>query len=160
MSVFDLQDPISQSFIVKKDGTACIPELRRSLRKTALTAEDVHPFCGMNGTFTLLYIVNLQPIQFNGCKGLRYLIEGALGNEKSMFLFYIFQGLSDDNRYFIYLFYEGVTNSYSYPPAFLEDEQTRTAFNERMRKILDLGWAPLVPPLEVLDAMMTSIEIK
>ena len=157
MSVFDLQDPLSRSYIVKKNGVDCIPAIRENLNSATLQEEDVHPFCGMNGSGPLLFIVNIKTIQFTGGKGLRYLITYSL-NGNPRFLDYIFQGLSDDDRYFIYLFAEGVTNPYSYPT--LEDEQSQTAFNERMKKLLDAGMVPLSPSLEVLDAMMSSIEIK
>jgi Bacterial SH3 domain len=158
LTVFDLRDPLSRSYLRKKDGTDCLDEIRKNLENNTLEEDDLNPFCGMNGTMPLRFIVNRKMIQFSGGMGYRFLISSSL-NESLRWNYYIFQGLSDDDRFFIYLFYDNVAALFNYSNQLPEDN-TAIDFNDRMQKLLDAAMVPFDPPLEVLDAMMSSIEIK
>jgi hypothetical protein len=112
----------------------------------------------MNGTIPLRFIVNRKIIQFSGGMGYRFLISSSL-NASLRWNYYIFQGLSADDRFFLYLFYDNIATPFNYSNLLSEDNQA-TDFNDRMKKLLDTGMVPFDPPLDILDTMMSSIVIK
>jgi hypothetical protein len=175
IAVFDIQDPVSRYYLNQLSYDGCTDKVKDILEKGLLAEEYLQTFCGINGGIPTHFKVAIKEIDFQGGKGLRFLLSSANYLTVNR-LNYIFQGISDDGRYFIHLLYYDVYHPYIVddqlwdtgigPLLAWKDGQYEAAeksydiFNERMRALLEAGVVPLFPSLEVLDAMMASIEIK
>jgi hypothetical protein len=175
MSVFDLRNPLSREYLVDPYQVDCIQLLQKALVSDSIQTGDLRPFCGMNGAFPLHFTADIQAIQFTGGKGIRYLISSSNYLTVNQMV-YIFQGLSEDGRYYITLHYQGISHPYivgheifemNLGPLiawrsgqYEEAAQSYQVFNERIETLLEAGVVPLYPSLELLDAMVASIEIK
>jgi hypothetical protein len=175
MRVYDLQDPLSRYYLGNLGNDVCVPAVRKNLEKDSIYAGDLDPFCGTISGIPLLFKVDIQVIPFSGGKGLRFLT--ASGNYLTVdSLTYIFQGLSEDGRYYITLHYNDISHPYMVGNAIFDknmgpllawrsgqyEEAGRSyqVFNDRIGKLLEARVVPLYPSLELLDAMAASIEIK
>jgi uncharacterized protein YraI len=170
MEVFDIQDPLSRSYIGD-----CVETIRKILKNNTLYESYLQPFCGFNMGIPTHFKVNIKEIEFTGGTGLRFLISSAnyLTVNK---MNYRFQGLSEDGRYYISVLFYDIAHPYivdeelwqhDFGPfvawrewQYDKAEQSFNVFNGRMKELLEAGVVPLYPSLEVLDAMMASIVIK
>lgn len=176
LRVTDIQDPLSRSFLVGAGQHNCVAELRRVLDGEAPLDAGPGAFCGRPaGSIPLHFQTGVEMLQFSGGKGIRYLIASAnyLTINK---LYYIFQGLSDDGRYFISFLYQGIRHPYLAEKELFEMNlgpliawragqyeeaaQSYQVFNERVETLLEAGQVPLYPALDLLDALVESIEIQ
>jgi uncharacterized protein YraI len=173
--VYDLQDPLSRYYINRLSYIDCTQALRKNLESTEIVKANLNPFCGANGGIPLHFIVDAKPIQFTGGRGVRFLISSAnyLTVNK---MYYTFQGLSDDGRYFIFGWLSPISHPYIVDEQLWENDfgpfiawkegqyeqagKSFEVFNSRMEKLLEADVVPLYPSLDILDAMMSSIEIK
>jgi hypothetical protein len=174
--VYDLQDPLSQYYVNNLVYGGCTDMLRDNLQNDPLVESYIISFCGIGGGIPVDFIVDAQPIQFTGGRGLRFLLSSGnylTTNE----LNYIFQGLSDDGRYYIVALLRDITHPYIVDSNLLmegdfgpllgwrdgqydEAETSYAVFNERTETLLDAQVVTLYPQLQLLDAMMASIVIK
>jgi hypothetical protein len=175
ITVYDLQDPLSRYYINRMSYDDCTQALRKNLESGEIVAAYLDPFCGSNGAIPLHFIVDVKPIQFSGGKGVRFLISSANWLTVNK-MEYIFQGLSDDGRYFIRGRIPDIAHPYIVDQQLWENDfgpllawkegqyeeagKSYQVFNARMEKLLNAGVVPLYPALELLDAMMASIVIK
>lgn len=172
--IYDLEDPLSRYYLNRMRDTDCTQVLRQNLKSEAIDPARLNPFCGLNGRIPIHFIADVKPIQFEGGKGVRFLIASAnylTINEME----YVFEGLSDDKRYYIrghfrpvahpYIVEVPINNDFGPIMAWKEgqyDEAQKSydAFNARIEIMLNAGVVPLYPSLELLDEMMASIVIK
>lgn len=171
ITVFDLQDPLSRYYLNSKSYDDCTRKVREILENNTLVESYLQPFCGFNMGMPTHFKVNIKIIEFSGGRGVRFLISSANYQTVNK-MNYRFQGLSDDGRYYIsVLIYDiahpYITERYDKVPfipwqegRYEEASQSYDAFNARMKELLEAGVVPLYPSLEILDAMLASIEIK
>jgi hypothetical protein len=175
MGVFELRDPLSRYYLNHQRYEDCTQKVREILDNHTLYESYLQTFCGMNGGIPTHFKVNIKEIEFSGGRGIRFLISSAnyLTVNK---MDYIFQGLSDDGRYYISVLYYDIAHPYIVDEELWENDfgpfiawkegqyekaaQSFKVFNTRMKKLLEAGVVPLYPALEILDAMMASIEVK
>ena len=173
--VYDIQNELSRYYLHNEGRWACTRSLADVLAKGQLYGEYMDPNCGrIGGGAPLHFRVNVKEIDFSGGKGVRYLI--ASGNYQTVNnLIYIFQGLSDDGRYYLkasVIVYHPyiVDSSYSeldFGPflawkegQYDEAEKSYDVFNQRIDELLEAEVVTLYPDLKFLDEMMASIVIK
>lgn len=172
--IYDLQDPLSRYYLNHRRDTDCTQALRQTLKSEEIDPTRLNPFCGINQGIPLLFKADIKSIQFEGGQGVRYLI--ASGNYLTANqMEYIFQGLSDDKRYYIRGHFRPVLHPYiveapldnDFGPIMAwkegqydEAQASYDAFNARIEKMLNAGVVPLYPSLDFLDEMMASIVIK
>jgi hypothetical protein len=177
MWVTDIADPLSRAYLSQPGGGNCVDDLRKLLTSSSPTLENgTYTFCAMvSGGVPLHFRVAVKIIQFQGGKGVRYLISSSNYQTVNK-LNYIFQGITDDDRLVLSFFNRGISHPYIVDNELFEenvgpliawragqyDEAIRsyTAFNQRIEQLLAAGAISLYPSLELLDAMMASIEIK
>jgi hypothetical protein len=173
--VYELEDPLSRYYLNNMSYNDCTQALRKNLESVEIVAEYLNPFCGVNQGIPLHFIADTKPIRFVGGKGVRFLISSAnyLTVNK---MNYIFQGLSDDGRYYILAHISPIAHPYivdeqlwenDFGPfkawkegQYEEAQKSYDVFNARMEKILNAGVVTLYPSLEFLDTMVASIVIK
>jgi hypothetical protein len=153
----------------------CTQALKSALKSQEIAPAYLDPFCGINGGIPLLFKAGIKRIQFTGGEGVRYLI--ASGNNLTVNeIYFVFQGLSDDGRYFIRGYFRPITHPYIVDVSSLENdfgpvlawkegqyEQAQKSydlFNTRIEKLLNADVVTLYPSLEFLDDMMASIVMK
>jgi hypothetical protein len=174
--VYDIQDPLSQYYTNDLVYGGCTDMLRDNLQNDPPVESYIISFCGMGGGIPVDFIADVVPIQFTGGRGLRFLLSS--GNYLTTGpLDYIFQGLSDDGRYYIVAMLRDINHPYIVDSNLLmegdfgpllgwgdgqydEAEASYEVFNERIETLLDAQAITLYPQLELLDAMMASIVIK
>jgi hypothetical protein len=174
--VFDIQDPLSQYYTNNLAYGGCTDMLRDNLQNDPPVESYIISFCGIGGGIPVDFIADVVPIQFTGGRGLRFLLSS--GNYLTTGpLNYIFQGLSDDGRYYIVALLRDINHPYIVDSNLLmegdfgpligwgdgqydEAEASYDVFNERMETLLDAQVVTLYPQLSILDEMMASIEIK
>ena len=175
INVFDLEDPLSRYYLNHMRDQDCTQELRKNLERAEIEAGNLNPFCGVNGGIPLHFIAGVEPIQFEGGKGVRFLISSA-NYQTVNEIEYTFQGLSGDKRYFIRGHFRPITHPYIVDEPLTEEDfgpllawkdgqydqaqESYDVFNARIEELLNAGVVPLYPALEFLDNMMASIEIK
>lgn len=175
MTIFNLQDPLNRYYLNNQSFDDCTRKLKENLKNDPPISSYINAFCGIGGGIPLHFVADVKAIQFNGGKGLRFLIASAnyLTINK---LDYIFQGLSDDGRYYIVAMFQDIEHPYIVDDQLWEtdfgpllawkDGQYEAAkasykvFNERIETLLDARVVTLYPDLLLLDEMMASIEIK
>ena len=173
--VYELEDPLSRYYLNNMSYNDCTQALRKVLESVEIVAEYLNPFCGVNQGIPLHFIAGIKPVQFVGGKGVRFLISSANHLTVNK-MYYIFQGLSDDGRYFIsghispiahpYIVEEQLwTNDFGPLLAWKEGQyeeaqKSYDVFNARIEKMLNAGVVTLYPSLVFLDTMMASIVIK
>jgi hypothetical protein len=176
MHVYDLQDPLSRYYINDQSYDDCTEALRQNLQNDPPVAAYIDPFCGLGGGIPIHFIADVQLIQFDGGRGLRFLI--ASGNYQTVnTINYRFEGLSDDGRYYITALLREVYHPYiadwqmleldnfgpfiaSREGQYAEAEASHRVFNQRIETLLNAHLVTLYPQLSILDEMMASIEIK
>ncbi len=173
--VYDLTDPLSRLYINRMRGEDCTLALKKTLEQDTLTAANIRPFCGDGQKLPLHFIAAIQPIQFNGGKGVRFLISSAnylTVND----VYYVFEGLSDDGRYYLHGHFRPLAHPYIVDAATLQSDfgpllgwkkgQYEAAaasyqrFNTRIEQMLEAGALPLYPSPDFLDEMLRSIVMK
>jgi hypothetical protein len=173
--VYDLEDPLSRYYLNNMSYDDCTQALRDNLVSEAFVPAYLEPFCGINGGIPLLFIAGIEPIQFVGGEGVRYLLASG-NNLTANTLYYNFQGLSDDGRYFIRGHFSPIAHPYIVDPLSLqhdfgpllawtegqyeEAQESYDLFNSRIEELLNAGVVTLYPSLEFLDDMLASIVIK
>lgn len=175
MFVYELEDSLSRYFLNHMSHNDCTQVLRSNLDEAEIVPAYLNPFCGINGAIPLLFIAGVKPIQFDGGEGVRYLI--ASGNYQTVNqMEYIFQGLSEDGRYYIRVRFNPIIHPYILDARSLiegfgpllawkegqyeEAQKSYDVFNGRIEDMLNAGVVTLYPSLELYDAMMASIAIK
>jgi hypothetical protein len=173
--VFDLQDPLSRYYLNDQSYDDCTEAVRQNLQNDLPNAAYIQPFCGMGQGIPLHWIADVQTIQFDGGRGLRFLIASA-NYQTINHMGYIFQGLSDDGRYYILAHLRPVYHPYivdgftianqNFGPLLAWDEPYDEAqasydvFNQRILTLLNAHLIPIYPQLDLLDEMISSIEVK
>ena len=175
MTIFNLQDPLNRYYLNNQSFDDCTRKLKENLKNDPPIKAYINPWCGIGGGIPLHFVADVKAIQFNGGKGLRFLIASAnyLTINK---LDYIFQGLSDDGGYYIVVMFQDIEHPYivedqlwdtDFGPLlawkdgqYKEAEASYEVFNERIETLLNARVVPLYPDLLLLDEMMASIEIK
>jgi hypothetical protein len=175
ITVYDLQQPLSRYYINRMSYDDCTEALRRNLERDEIAAAYLNPFCGVNGAIPLHFIAEVRPIEFVGGQGVRFLISSANWLTVNRMV-YVFQGLSDDGRYFILVHIRDIRHPYIVDEQLWEDDfgpfiawregqyeeagESFRVFNTRMETLLNAGVVPLYPSLGFLDAMLASIVIR
>jgi hypothetical protein len=173
--VFELKDPLSRFYLNRMRNEDCTGALKSALARPEITAANLKPFCGSGTGLPLHFIADIERIKFTGGQGVRFLISSAnylTVNE----LNYIFEGLSDDGRYFIRGYFRSISHPYIVDATTLQNDfgpllgwkdgqydeaqKSYDLFNTRIEKLLEAGLLPLYPSLDFLDEMLASIEIK
>jgi hypothetical protein len=169
--VYDLKDPRSREYLNHLRDADCTQALRQTLKSEEIDPTKLTPFCGINGGIPLLFKADIKPIQFEGGQGVRYLIASA-NYQTVNHMEYIFQGLSDDKRYYIRGHFRPVLHPYivdvpldnDFGPImawkegqYEEAQKSYDVFNARIEAMLNAGVVPLFPDLELLDRMMASM---
>ena len=174
--VFDLKDPLSRYYLNNESYEDYIEALRQNLQNDPPNAAYIEPFFGMVGGIPLHWIADVQRIEFSGGRGLRFLIASANAQTVED-MGYIFQGLSDDGRYYIMAHLRSIYHPYIVDSIQLVNQDfgpllqytsgqwdeaaaSYAVFNERMLTLLNAHAIPLYPQLSLLDEMMASIVIK
>jgi hypothetical protein len=176
LRVIDIQNPLSHSFFQNTGQVDCLERLQNFLATPQPDGSGLSPFCGITyGGIPLHFKIDARVIPFSGGKGVRILFSSAnyLTVQK---LYYNFQGISDDGRFFISFLFDGISNPYMMDKdlfemnlgplvawragQYEEAQQSYQVFNKRMKTLLEAGAVPLYPSLEILDAMMASIDVK
>jgi len=175
ISVFDIYNPLNRFYINNQSNNDCTGNLSDNLENDPPVEAYINWMCGIGGGIPTHFIVDVQKIQFTGGGGLRFLI--ASGNYLTVNeLTYIFQGLSDDGRYYINVMVQNILHPYivsadaywdhDFGPllAWTVDSVAAGAsydtFNERIETLLQARQVTTYPDLSLLDAMMASIVIK
>lgn len=170
ITVFDLKDPLSRYYLNHQSYDDCTQQIREILENRLLYESYLQPFCGFNDRIPTHFEANIKVIKFSGGRGIRFLISSANYQTVNK-MNYRFQGLSDDGRYYIsVLIYDiahpYITERYDIEPfvswkegQYEEASQSYDAFNTRIKELLEAGVVPLYPSLDILDAMMASIDI-
>ncbi|MDD1777668.1 MAG: SH3 domain-containing protein [Candidatus Helarchaeota archaeon] len=176
LEVFYLEDPLSRYYINNMSYDDCTLALRKALAGSEITSSSLDPFCGIGEGIPLHFMAGIKPIQFTGGKGVRYLLSS--GNYLTVnTLYYNFQGLSDDGRFFIRGHFTPIEHPYIVDSGFLmennfgpllaykegqydEAQKSYELFNARIEELLNAGVVTLYPSLDFLDNMMASIVIK
>ena len=176
MAIYDLTDPLSRYYLNNKSYDDYTEALRLNLQNDPPNASYIKPFIGGIGGIPIHWIADVQRVEFSGGRGLRFLI--ASGNYQTVnHMEYIFQGLSDDGRYYIMARLRKVYHPYIADPVAIMTEdfgpfiawkdgqydEARASFgifNQRMLTLLNAHVVTLYPQLSLFDAMMASIEIK
>jgi hypothetical protein len=173
--IFDLQDPLTRYYLDQPRFAECSDGWLQNLAKDPPSLANIQPFCGMGQGIPIHWIADVQSIQFSGGRGLRFLIASA--NYQTIdHMEYIFQGLSDDGRYYILVHLRSIYHPYivdgfilanqGIGPLLPWDEPYDAAqtsydiFNQRILTLLNAHLIPLYPQLDLLDEMVASIEIK
>jgi hypothetical protein len=173
--VYDLEDPLSRYYLNDMSYTDCTQALRTNLESAEFVPAYLDPFCGINGGIPLLFVAGIESIQFEGGKGVRYLLASG-NNLTANALYYNFQGLSDDGRFFIRMHFSSIVHPYIVDPLSLQNdfgpllawtegqyEEAQASydlFNTRIEELLNAGAVTLYPSLEFLDDMLASIVMK
>lgn len=175
ITVYELQEPLSRYYLNDLSYDDCTRTLRRNLDLPQVTAAYLNPFCGVRADIPLHFKVGLKRIDFNGGSGVRFLISSAnyLTVNK---LVYVFEGLSEDGRYYIRAHFPGILHPYIVDAVTLQNDfgpllgwkkgQYEAAsasyqrFNTRIEQMLEAGALPLYPNLYFLDTMLESIVMK
>lgn len=173
--IFELEDPLSRYYINNMSYDDCTQALRKTLENTEIPAAYLDPFCGVSVGIPIHFIVDVTPIAFTGGKGVRFLI--ASGNYQTVNkLYYVFEGLSDDGRYYLRARFSSIVHPYIIDPVLLqkgfghllaweegqydEAQKSYDLFNSRIGKLLDARVVTLYPSLDFLDKMLASMVIK
>jgi uncharacterized protein YraI len=174
MRVHDLQDPLNRYFLNNQRYDDCTQKLKENLKNDPPLKAYINAFCGIGGGIPLHFVADVKPISFTGGKGLRFLIASA-NYQTINNLNYIFQGLSDDGRYYIVVLIQDIKHPYiteeyweaDFGPLkawkdgqYIEAGATYDVFNKRIETLLNARVVTLYPDLLLLDEMMASIEIK
>ena len=172
--VYELDDPLSRYYLNHMSNDDCTQALRQNLKSKEIDATNLNPFCGLSGRIPLLFSADIKPIQFDGGKGVRFLFASA-NYQTVNELGYMFQGLSDDRRYYILALIRSITHPYIVDVPvdnelgpliawkegqYDEAQESYDVFNARIEKMLNAGVVPLFPKLDFFDAMLASIVIK
>jgi uncharacterized protein YraI len=173
ITVYNIEDPLSRFYVHNASYNSCTESLRENLQNDPPVEAYIQYFCGIGGGIPVMFIADVQPIEFTGGSGLRFLLSS--GNNLTVNgLDYIFQGLSDDGRYYIVAMVMDVLHPYIVDANLLWEgdfgpllawsndlaEASYDVFNERIETLLAAQVVPTYPDLLLLDAMMASIEIK
>jgi hypothetical protein len=175
ISIFEIFDPRNRFYINNQSDRDCTGNLRDNLQNDPPEAAYVQWMCGIGGGIPTHFLVDVQKIEFTGGSGLRFLI--ASGNYLTVNeLNYIFQGVSDDGRYYINVMVQNILHPYIVSPEVYWDhdfgpllawtvdtaaaEASYDTFNERIETLLQAHQVTTYPDLSLLDAMMASIVIK
>lgn len=175
LTVYDLTDPLSRLYINRMREEDCTLALKKTLEQDPITAASIQPFCGDSTKLPLHFVAAIQPIQFSGGKGVRFLISSAnylTVND----LYYVFEGLSDDGRYYLRGHFRPINHPYIVDAVTLQNDfgpllgwkkgQYEAAsasyqrFNTRIEQMLEAGALPLYPSPDFLDEMLKSIVVK
>lgn len=176
MVVFDLQDPLTRYYLDQPRFAECSDAWLQNLVKDPPSIANIQPFCGMGQGIPIHWIADVQSIQFNGGRGLRFLISSA-NDLTAGDMEYIFQGLSDDGRYYILVHLRSIYHPYIVDGFILytqdfgpllameagqheEAQASIDVFNQRILTLLNAHLIPLYPRLDLLDEMVASIEVK
>jgi hypothetical protein len=173
MVVFNLQDPLTRYYLNQQPFAECSDGWLQNLTTYPPNIANIQPFCGMGQGIPIHWIADVQTIQFSGGRGLRFLIASA--NYQTIdHMGYIFQGLSDDGRYYILIHLRSIYHPYivdafnmatnpllAWDHGQYDDTQAiYDSFNQRMLTLLNAHLIPVYPQLNLLDEMVASIEIK
>lgn len=175
MVVFDLQDPLTRYYLDQPRFAECSDGWLQNLAKDPASLANIQPFCGMGQGIPVHWIADVQSIQFNGGRGLRFLIASA-NDLTAGDMEYIFQGLSDDGRYYILVHLGSIYHPYivdgfilatqdfgpllEWDAPYDEAQASYDTFNQRILTLLNAHLIPLYPQLDLLDEMIASIEVK
>lgn len=175
INIYNLQDERSRFYLNQQKNTDCTQKVRQLTQKNLPKESEIQPFCGMNGRIPIHFKAEIKVIEFSGGKGLRFLISSANYQTVNK-LNYIFQGVSDDGKYFILILIYDVLHPYivneqlwdqNFGPLLAwkegqydQAQESYDIFNGRMEEMLNANAVPLYPALEILDAMAASIEVK
>lgn len=173
--IYELEDPLSRFYLNRMRATDCTQSLRQALEKAEIPPASLNPFCGVNGAIPLHFVADVQKIPFSGGKGVRFLISSAnylVVNQ----LYYVFQGLSEDGRYFIHALFSPIFHPYLVNEMILQEDfgpllgwkegqyeqatESYQVFNARIETLLNARAVTLYPALELLDNMLASIVMK
>jgi len=173
--VFELEEPLSRFYLNRMKDEDCTATLRSSLARPEITKTDLKPFCGMGVGLPLHFIADIERIQFSGGQGVRFLISSA-NYQTINNLYYVFQGLSDDGRYYIRGLFRPIAHPFIVDAPTLQNdfgpllgwkdgqyeqaEASYDLFNGRIEQMLNAGVLPLYPSLDFLDEMLASIVMK
>ena len=145
------------------------------LESDEIDAAYLNPFCGVNGAIPLHFDAGVKPIQFEGGKGVRFLISSAnyrpsIKWSTSSRGFRMTGAISFSVICVPILHPYIVESSYGKMAsarciAWKEGQYDAAAesydvFNSRIETLLNPGVVPLYPSLEFVDAMLASIVIK
>jgi hypothetical protein len=173
--VYDREDPLSRFYLNSMSYDDCTQALQKTLEKEEIVAAFLDPFCGIDVGIPLHFIADIRPIQFSGGKGVRFLLSS--GNHLTVNkLYYVFEGLSDDGRYFIRGHFSPIIHPYIIDAEQLQNDfgpvlgwkegqydeakASYDLFNTRIGELLDAEVVPLYPSLVYLDSMLASIVMK
>jgi hypothetical protein len=175
-NIIDIEDGNSRYYL----GPDYVAKLRSIISQGETRGAKLSPTVGYSGWgwVPFAFQSNEKVIQFNGGAGVRYIWVGQNASPAYDGLRVFFQGVSDDGRYFIYTSFF-VLSEYVIPASMLSDlekgfgpfvgweqgdnKATLDSFdkyNARLKLLLEADVLTLYPTLEMLDAMLASIEIK
>ena len=174
-NVIDIETPDSLYYL----GGDYVRALKRMLDNGQILQTTLDPFLGSAGYGApTAFLVDTKIIVFKDGKGARYLFGSTNAAPASNPLIYYFQGISDDGRYYIYAAF-GVNIEYAIssdialqleegfgpfaghtPEDFEAALKSYDIYHDRIESLLDAHLLTLYPNLDLLDAMLSSIEIK
>ena len=172
-NVIDIETPDSRYYL----GGDYVTALKRMLDNGQILQTGLDPFLGSAYYGApRAFLVDTKIIEFEGGKGVRYLFESKNAAPAYNPLIYYFQGISNDGRYYLYASF-GVNSEYVIPADMLsvlekgfgpfagsEDfdaaDKSYDTYNDRIESLLEAHLLSLHPALDLLDAMLSSIQIK
>jgi hypothetical protein len=103
-------------------------------------------------------------IEFEGGRGIRYLTAYSqdVGPVLDWFVFYTFQGLTDDGQYYVSAAFPVQTGVFPLdsPANFVMGEQASLELSQQLTSLEEMPENEFYPPLSQLDQMVKSIQIK
>jgi hypothetical protein len=174
-NLIDIETPDSLYYL----GGDYVRALKKMLDNGQILQTELDPFLGSayDGA-PEAFVADTKIIEFEGGKGVRYLWESKNAAPAYNPLIYYFQGISDDGRYYIYASF-GVNSEYVIPvdmlpllengfgpfagstaEGFEAADRSYEIYNNRIESLLEAHLLTLYPDLDLLDAMLSSIEIK
>ncbi len=139
---------------------------------------SLRPFTGLEsfGGAPVAILASSDVLEFTGGRGIRYLIGTHNATPVLNPLYYVFQGVTDDGSMFVYVF-APVRGSYLLSGQDLNEsfgpfigwndpagdqavQGSYDVYNQRLMGLLEAELVPLYPALEILDAVVRSIEIQ
>jgi hypothetical protein len=174
-NVIDIETPDSRYYL----GSDYVTALKRMLDNGQILQTALDPFLGSAyyGAPTA-FLADTKIIEFKGGKGVRYLFGSTNAAPASNPFIYYFQGISDDGRYYIYASF-GVNSEYlitfdimpglekGFGPfaGYTSDDfeaalKSYEIYHDRIERLLEANLLILYPDLDLLDAMLSSMEIK
>jgi len=150
-----------------------LSQLKALLEKGIDPGHCAQPLAGDEQALPFLPLVNsaqvfcakAQPVTFNGGKGIRYITYYAQGIDPASdrFVFYTFQGLTEDGQYYLSAIFPIRTNILpDEPPALGANPNLKTQeiiLRDQISKINAQAEDGFTPPISVLDALVSGVKI-